>query len=77
MELWQRIGKDCGSEHPGAPALSWLWKDSAVWAVVDFLEGTRVGGRAPAEMARARAEEDREGDEALGQESEEDGPGPP
>ena len=44
---------------------------------MEFLENTRVGSRASAEMARARADEDREGDEALGQESEEDGPGPP
>ena len=45
--------------------------------MVEFLENTRVGSRASAEMARARVDEDREGDEVLGQESEEDGPGPP
>ena len=43
-ELWQRIEKDCGWEHPRAPALRWLWKDDAVGAVVDFLK-TRVGSR--------------------------------
>ena len=43
---------------------------------MDFLRSTRVGSRAPAEMARAKMD-DREGREALGQESEEDGPGPP
>ena len=69
--------RDCGWKHPRAPALRWLWKGDAVGAVVDFLEKTRVGSRASAEMARTRANEDREGDEALGQESEEDGPGPP
>ena len=42
------------------------------------LENTRVGSRAPAEMARARVDEGRDGDEVpAGQESEEDGPGPP
>ena len=76
-ELWRRIGKDCGWEHPRAPALRWLWKDDAVGAVVGFLESTRVGSRASAERARARVDEDRDGEEALGQESEEDGPGPP
>ena len=76
-ELWRRVGKDCGWEHPRAPALRWLWKDDAVGAVVEFLENTRVGSRASAEMARARVHEDREGDKALGQQSEEDGPGPP
>ena len=76
-ELWQRIGKDCGWEHPRAPALRWLWKDDAIGAVVEFLEGTRVGSRASAEMARAGMDEDRDGEEVLGQESEEDGPGPP
>ena len=54
-----------------------LWKGDAVGAVVDFLENTRVGSRAPAEMARARMDEDREGEEAPGQESEEGEPGPP
>ena len=76
-ELWRRVGKDCGWEHPRAPALRWLGKDDAVGAVVDFLENTRVGSRAAAEMAGARVDEDREGDEVLGQESEEDGPGLP
>ena len=36
-----------------------------------------MGSRASAEMARARMDEDRDGEEVLGQESEEDGPGPP
>ena len=73
-ELWLRVGKDCGWEHPRAPALRWLWKDDAV---VEFLENTRVGSRALAELARARVDEDRDGEEIPGQESEEDGPGPP
>ena len=76
-ELWRRIGKDCGWEHPRAPALRWLWKDDAVGAVVEFLESTRVGSRASAERARGRVDEDSDGEETLGQESEEDGPGPP
>ena len=76
-ELWRRVGKDCGWEHPRAPALRWLWKDDAVGAVVEFLEGTRVGSRASAERVRARVDEDRDGEEALEQEGEEDGPGPP
>ena len=41
------------------------------------MEGTRVGSRASAETAKLRMDEDREDTEALGQESEEDGPGPP
>ena len=75
-ELWQRVGKDCGWEHPRAPALRWLWKDDAVGAVVESLESTKVGSRASAELARARVDEGRDGEEVLGQESE-DGPGPP
>ena len=74
--IWQKVGKDCGWEHPRAPALRRLWKDDAVGAVVELLENTRVGSRASAEMARARVGEDRDGDETPGQESEEDGPGP-
>ena len=37
-KLWKRVGKDCGREHPRAPALRRLWKDDAVGVVVDFLE---------------------------------------
>ena len=69
-ELWQRVGKDCGWEHPRAPAPRWLWEDDAVGAVVNFLESTRVGSRASAGMARARV------DEVRGEEGEEGGPGP-
>ena len=58
------MGKDCGWEHPRTPALRWLWKDDAVGAVVDFLEGTRVGSRASAEVARGRVDEVR-GEEAA------------
>ena len=60
-----------------APVLRWLWKEDAVVAVVDFLEKTRVGCRALAEMVRARVGEDKEEDEALGSKSGENGPGPP
>ena len=56
------MGKDFGWEHPRAPALRWLWKDDAVGTVVEFLESTRVGSRASAEMARARVDEDRAGE---------------
>ena len=55
-----------GGGYPRAPALRWLWKDDAVGAMVGFLENTRVGARASAEMARARMDEGREGDEVLG-----------
>ena len=71
------MGKDCEWEHPRAPALRWLWNDDAVGAVVEFLENTRVGSRASAELARARVDEDRDGEEIPGQESKEDRPGPP
>ena len=50
-ELWRRVGKDCGWEHPRVAVLRWLWKDDAVGAV-GFLESTRVGCRASAEVAR-------------------------
>ena len=76
-ELWQRVGRDCGSEHPRAPALRWLWKDDAVGAVVDSLESTRVGSRVSAEMARARVGEGRGEGVAWGSEGEGGGPGPP
>ena len=65
-ELWQRVGKDCEWEHPRAPTLRWLWRGDAVGAVVEFLENTRVGSRASAEMARARVDEDRDGEEVPG-----------
>ena len=74
--FWIQTGA-CTWEHPRAPTLRWLWKDDAVGAAVDFLDKTRVGSRASAEMARARADENREGSEALRKESEEDGLGPP
>ena len=64
--LWQRVGKDCGWEHLRASALRWLWKDGAVGAVVEFLESTRVGCRASAELARARVDEGRDGEEVPG-----------
>ena len=74
------MGKDCGWEHPRAPALRWLWKGDAVGAVVDFLESTGVGSRASAEMTRARVDEDRVEEAAAGSEGEkgeEGGPSPP
>ena len=71
------MGKDCGWEHPRTPALRWLWKDDAVGAVVDLLEGTRVGSRASAEMARGRVDEVRGEEAAWGEEGEEGGPGLP
>ena len=75
-ELWRRVGKDCGWEHLRAPALRWLWKDDAIGAAAGSLKDTRVESRASAEMARLRVDEDREGQGVLGQESEEDRPGP-
>ena len=68
--LWQRVGRDCRREHPRALALRWLWKEEAVGAVVEFLEDTRVGCRVSS--GRARVDEDRDGEEVPGQESEED-----
>ena len=76
-KLWRRVGKDCGWEHPRAPALRWLWKRDATGAVLEFLESTRVGCRASAEAARARADEDRDEGFVWGSEGEEGGPGPP
>ena len=45
--------------------------------MVEFLENTKVGSRPSAEAARARMDEDRDEEEVPGQDSEEDGPGPP
>ena len=76
-ELWKRIGRDCGWEHPRAPAQRWLWERDATGAVLEFLENTRVGCRASAEAARARVDEDRDAGFVWGSEGEEGGPGPP
>ena len=75
--LWKRAGKDCLREHPSAPALRWLWKKDATEVVLEFLESTRVGCRASAEMARARVDEDRGEGVTQNAEGEEGGPGPP
>ena len=44
---------------------------------MEFLESTRVGCRASAEMARLRADEDKGDEETWESEVEEGGPGPP
>ena len=36
--LWRGSSKDCGWEHPRAPAVRWLWEESAIRAVLEFLE---------------------------------------
>ena len=61
---------------PKAPALRRLWKGEATGAVLDFLESTRVGCRASAEMARLRMY-DRGGEDAWSSEGPEGEPGPP
>ena len=57
-----------------APSMGWVWKEDAVGAVIEFLEGTPVGSRSSG-MARAKLD-DRE---SVGQvsEGEAGGPGPP
>ena len=70
-------GKGLWVGTPEGASAEMAVEDDAVGAVVEFLENTRVGSRASAEMARARVDEDRDGEEVPGQESEEDGPGPP
>ena len=54
--------------------MGWVWKEDAVGAVIEFLEGTPVGSRSSG-MARAKLD-DRE---SVGQvsEGEEGEPGPP
>ena len=47
----------------------------AIGAAAEFLKATWVGCRVSS--GRARVDEDRDGDGVPGQESEEDGPGPP
>ena len=62
---------------PKAPALRWLWKEEATGAFLDFLESTRVGCGASAEMARVRTDGDRGREDAWSSEGSEGGPGPP
>ena len=70
--LWRRVGKDCGWEHPRAPAVRKLWDERATEAVLEFLEDTRVGCRTAASTARRQSED-------VGQsgEGEEGSPEPP
>ena len=72
----EESGKGLWAGAPEGTSAEMARKDDAVGAVVEFLESTRVGSRASTEAARARADEDRDGDEVPGQESE-DGPGRP
>ena len=62
--LWRGIGKDCGWEHPRAPAVRWLWDEGATGAVLEFLEDTRVGFRT---SARAVSEPQRQEGEGEGE----------
>ena len=72
--LWRRIGKDCGWEHPRAPAVRWLWDKRATGAMLEFLEDTRVGCRTPARaMLGPQRQEEEEGRENQGEEGEEGG----
>ena len=70
--LWRRVGKDCGWEHPRAPAVRKLWDEKATEAVLEFLEDARVGCWTAAGPARRQAED-------VGQsgEGEEGSPEPP
>ena len=70
--LWRRVGKDCGWEHPRAPAVRKLWDERATEAVLEFLEDTRVGCWTAVGTARRQAED-------VGQsgEGEEGSPEPP
>ena len=53
--LWGRIGKDCHWERPRAPPVSWLWKEGATEAVLEFLEDTPVGYRLRRTWTKGRA----------------------
>ena len=70
--LWKRVGKDCGWEHPRAPAVRKLWREEATEAVLEFLRDTRVGCWTASRGAERLAEE---ADQGNG--GEEGGPGPP
>ena len=69
--LWRRVGKDCGWRHSRAPSARWLWREEATEAVLEFLEGTRVG------CWSSRVDEDRGAAEARKSEGQEGGLGPP
>ena len=58
-----------------APALRWLWKEEATEAVIEFLEGTRIG--CWVSSRRALVDEDRDREEGPGRDGEEGEPGPP
>ena len=66
------MGKDCGWEHPRAPAVRKPWDERATEAVLEFLEDTRVECWTAAGTAKRQAE-------GVGQsgEGEEGGPEPP
>ena len=84
--MWQRVEKDCEWKSPRAPSVRLLFRDErATPALLEFLEGTRVG-RMPglALMGVMEEESDLEDivlwpaeGEGSEEESEESGPGPP
>ena len=69
--------EECHWDRPRAPALRWLWREEATGAVLDFLESTRVGFRASAEMGRLEVDENRGEEDAWSSEGSEGGLGPP
>ena len=67
----EEVGKDCGWEHPRAPAVRWLWDERTAGAVLGFLEDTRVGCRTSARVVFGPQEQEWEGEgESECQESE-------
>ena len=40
--MWKRVGKGCW-KRLRAPSVKWLWEARDAWAVLEFLEDTRVG----------------------------------
>ena len=65
--LWRRVAKDCGWQHPKAPAVRKLWREGATGAVLEFLEDTSVGRRLSAGGTRApRVEKVGEGEMSEG-----------
>ena len=82
--MWQRVEKDCEQESPRAPSARLFGDERATPAVLEFPADTRVG-REPSLAIFGIAEESEleeivlwtEGEEGSGEESEENGPGPP
>lgn len=73
--MWKAIGEAHGWEHPGAPAIKWLWKEKSAEAVLEIFTDARIRYIS----TRRALPEERLRDEMAGSgvEGEEGRPGPP